>query len=47
MDKRVSDKSSYLNAFGTFNSLPNDLKILNMNKQALKTKLIKWIKENC
>ena len=34
IDKRISDKSSYLNAIGSFNSLPNELKILNMDKKA-------------
>lgn len=44
MDKRVSDKSSLLRAINTFNFMPNDLKILSLNKKSLRNKLSMYIK---
>ena len=35
MDKRVSDKCSMIKAISTFNFMPNDLKVLNLNENTL------------
>lgn len=43
-NKRVSDKKSYNKAIITYNSLPNELKILDINKVSAKSKIKKWIK---
>ena len=44
MNKAISDKNSYVIAIKTFNTLSNDLKCLNMNKQGIKNKIKNFIK---
>lgn len=44
MQKTVSDKNSYIEAIKTFNTLPNDLKCLNLSKITIKKNIRKFIK---
>ena len=44
--KAVSNKMSSTEAIKTFNSLPNELKTLQVNRKATKQTLKKWIQQN-
>ena len=46
MDKRVSDKNSYISAIKLFNNLPKELKTLNVKNSVIRKKLKKWFHAN-
>ena len=42
--KTISNKNNYINAIKLYNSLPNELKVLNISNKASKMKLKEWIR---
>lgn len=46
-NKRISDKNSYKKAIVIYNQLPNELKILNIDKTSQSAIIKEWIKSNC
>ena len=42
--KTISNNNNYINAIKLYNSLPNELKVLNISNKASKMKLKEWIR---